>query len=322
MALTDRSAIPAEVQEYYDNNLLDRAIPLYLHTMWAQVRDLPANAGTSTIKFRRYSNLTAATTALTEGVTPSGSALSTTEIQATVQQYGDYVTVTDVLTYESADPVLTEAGEILGDQAGDTLDILTRDVLAAGTTILYEGGHSARNQVTSTDLITTATIRKTVRQLKNNNAKRVTRMVNATTGIATEPVNQAYVGIVHPNTTFTLKSLAEFVPIEKYSSTMTAMPGEVGKIDEVRFVETTNAKVFTGAGASSIDVYGTIVLAMNAYGTTKIAGQGLTNIIKPLGSGGTSDPLNQRATSGWKATFVAKILNDDYLARIEHAVAA
>ena len=322
MTLTNRSAIPAEVSAFYDTNLLDRAVALFIHTMWAQVRDIPRNAGTNTVKFRRYASLSAATTALTEGVTPSGSALSTTEITAVVKQYGDFVTVTDVLTYESADMVLTEAGEILGDQAGDTLDQLTRDVLVAGTSVLYGGDATSRVTVAAGDNITTTLIKKAVRTLKNNKARRVTRMINPSTGIASEPVNQAYIGIVHPNTTYDIKALTGFVPVEKYSSQMSVMEGEIGKYDEVRFVETTNAKVFADSGASDVDVYATIILGMNAYGTTKIAGEGLQNIIKPLGSGGTADPLNQRATSGWKSTFVAKILNNDYLLRLEHTVSA
>jgi N4-gp56 family major capsid protein len=100
------------------------------------------------------------------------------------------------------------------------------------------------------------------------------------------------------------------------------MEGEVGKFDEIRFIETPNAKVFTGAGASSIDIYSTLVFGMDAYGTTRISGEAMKNIVKPLGSAGSADPLDQRATSGWKATFVAKILNDAFITRIEHAVSA
>jgi len=145
-------------------------------------------------------------------------------------------------------------------------------------------------------------------------------MVDATSGYGTSPLNASYIGICHPNTTYDLKDITGFVSVEKYASTASVMEGEVGKVDEVRFVETTNAKVFTGEGASSIDVYSTIIFGSDAYGTTRISGEAMKNIVKPLGSG--DDPLNQRATSGWKATFVAKILNDAFLVRIEHAVSA
>jgi N4-gp56 family major capsid protein len=321
MATTNRSVISRENTEFYDRTLLYRAVAYFVHTKFAQVRDIPRNGGTNTIKFRRYGNLSAATTALAEGVTPAGSALSVTDITATVAQYGDFITVTDVVDYESKDPVLIEAAEILGDQMGDTLDQLTRDVLAAGTVVTYVGDTS-RAGITTTDLITATEVRKAVRTLKNAKARRITRMINASTGIATEPVAASYMGIVHPDTTYDLQDETGWVPVEKYASTTPTMENEVGKLYEVRFIETTNAKVFSAAGAGGIDVYATIIMGMDAYGITRISGEAMKNIIKPLGSAGTADPLDQRATSGWKATFVAKILNDSFMVRLEHAVSS
>lgn len=72
-----------------------------------------------------------------------------------------------------------------------------------------------------------------------------------------------------------------------------------------------------GAGADGSAVYCVIVLGQNAYGTTNIEGGGLEHIFKPLGSGGTSDALNQRWSMGWKATKVAERLVEDYIVRIE-----
>lgn len=320
MANTTRSQIPAEVNNFYDRTLLMRAIPLYVHGRFAQTRSIPRQAGSSTIKFRRYSNLAAATTALIEGTTPAGKQLATTEVTATVAQYGDFVTVTDVLDYESADPVLMEAAEILGDQAGDTLDQITRDVLAAGTTVQYASTATSRVTVAASMKMSVDEVKEAVRTLKNNNAMRVTKMVKPETGISSEPIDAAFVGIVHPDTTYDLQGLTGFVPVEKYANHSTVMEGEVGKINEVRFVETTNAKVFTGAGAASIDVYATLIMGANAYGTVAVNGESLKNIVKPLGSAGSADPLDQRATSGWKATHTAVILNDSFMVRIEHAV--
>lgn len=323
MSATTKTQIPDEVNNFYDRTLLFRAVPLFVHNRWAQIRDIPRKAGTLTIKFRRYGNLAAATTALSEGITPVGSQLSVTDITATVAQYGDYITVTDVVDFSSQDAALMEAAEILGDQAGDTLDQLTRNVIAAGTNVYYAGsGHTDRVQVAAGELITDVLIKKTVRLLKNNKARRITKMVNATTGYNTTPLNASYVGLCHPNTTYDLKGITGWTPIEKYSSTNGAMEGEVGKYDEIRFVESPNCKVFVGEGASNIDVYATLIFGSDAYGTTRISGEALKNIVKPLGSAGSADPLDQRATSGWKATFVAKILNDAFLVRLEHAVSA
>lgn len=318
--MTNKTAIPDEVSAFYDRTLLDRAVALFVHTRWAQVRDLPKNAGTLTVKFRRYGNLSAATTALTEGVTPAGSDLSVTDITATVAQYGDFVTVTDVVDYSSQDAVLMETAELLGDQAGDTLDQITRDVLAAGTSASYSGTSNTQNShVAAGDVIDKADVTAAVLTLKLNNAKKVTRMVNPETGYNTTPLNAAYIGICHPSISSTLRTLSGWVDVQNYPSSRTVMEGEIGYLEEVRFIETTNAKVFTGAGTGSIDVYGTLIMGMHAYGITRISGEAMKNIIKPLGSGGTEDPLDQRATSGWKATFVAKILNDNFLTRIVSA---
>lgn len=323
MGNTTRAQIPAEVNNFYDKTLLMRAVPAFIHARWAQVRNIPRKAGSNTIKFRRYGNLSAATTALSEGVTPVGSSLSVTDITATVAQYGDFVTITDVLDYESEDPILMETAEILGDQMGDTIDQLTRDVLAAGTNVYYGGtGNTQTSDVAAGDNITDTLIKKSVRLLKNNKARKVSRMINADTGINTTPINAAYIGLVHPNTTYDLKGVTGWVPVEKYASTKQAMDDEVGAVDEVRFVESPNAKVKTGQGTSSADVYCTLIFGAEAYGTTAVSGEAVKNIVKPLGSAGTADPLDQRATSGWKITFVAKILNNDFIVRLEHTVSA
>ena len=180
--LTTRTEIPAEVNNFYDRTLLMRAVPLLLHTKFAQVRDIPKNGGTDTIKFRRYTNLDAATTALTEGVTPAGSQLSQTVITAQVLQYGDYITLTDKVQFLTPDPILTETSQLLGDQAGDTLDQLCRNIIAAGTNVSYATG-SARSDITASAKLTSTLVKKAVRTLKVAKAKRITRMINASTGI-------------------------------------------------------------------------------------------------------------------------------------------
>lgn len=272
------------------------------------------------IKFRRYANLSAATTALTEGVTPVGSQLSKTDISATLLQYGDYVTLTDKLTMETEDPIRLETNQLLGDQAGDTLDQLCRDVMVAGTNVIYSGTSNTQNSdVAAGDVITTANIISAVETLKANKARYITSFVDPSTGYNTTPLPPCFIGICHVYTTKTLEAMTGWTPVEKYSSSVVRMEGEVGKYSNVRFVETVNAKVLTGAGTSSIDLYATLIFAQYAYATSAINGKALVNIVKPLGSAGTADPLDQRETSGWKASFVAKILNDDFIVRIVHA---
>lgn len=317
MGNTSRTEIPAEISAFYDKNLLVRVQPLLIHTKFAQVRDLPKQAGTDTIKFRRYSNLAAATTALTEGITPSGSKLSVTDITAQVKQYGDYITVTDVVDYESQDMVLIEAGEILGDQAADTLDQLCRDVINAGTAVRYGGDATSRATLAAGDVATLTLVKAAVLSLKNNKCRKMTSIIDPNTGVNTTPINASYVGINHTNLSDTIRGFTGFVPVEKYPNRDTVMEGEYGQVNEVRFIETTNGKYWEDAGASSEDVYSILIFGQHAYGTTRVSGEAMKNIIKPLGSAGTADPLDQRATTGWKATFVTKILNNSFMERIE-----
>lgn len=316
--LTDVATIPHAVNNHYDRKMLEKAVPLFVYQQWAQTRDIP-RGNTNVIKFTRFSLLTAATTPLTEGVTPTGSKLSVTRPTATVLQYGDFIQLSDVLMFTTLDPILMEMAGILGLQYQDTLDQLARDILAAGTTIQYPSSATARNEVTAAMKITKLEIQTAVKTLKNNNAKRITEMVRSGIEFGTIAINQAFIGIVHPSTTFDLKNIAGFMPVEEYGNKK-ALTGEIGALDEVRFIETTNAKVFASSGSGSIDVYATIILGADAYARTRISGEAVHNIIKPLGSGGAMDPLNQRQTSGWKASYIALILNESFMLRFEHAV--
>lgn len=309
----------AAVNSFFSRDLLFRAQPRLVHTRFAAVTDIP-QGNSATVTMRRYANLPAATTALREGVTPPGSKLSVTNITATVQQYGDYVVLTDKLTMTTEDPVRLETNQLLGDQAGNTLDQLSRDVMAAGTNVIYSGtGNVARADVEAGAVITLANIEAAEDLLKLNNTMWMTSFVDPSTGYNTVPLPPAFIGICHVNITRTIRAMTGFTKVELYAQPGARMDGEIGKIGNTRFVETVNAKVFTAAGTSSIDVYATLIFGQYAYGTTRIAGRALENIVKPLGSAGTADPLNQRETSGWKATFVGKILNDDFIVRIESA---
>jgi N4-gp56 family major capsid protein len=292
-----------EMKTFYDKALLKFAKPNLVHDQFAQKRNIPKNGG-KTIEFRKYSQLPKALTPLVEGVTPTGQNLNVTTLPATVAQYGGYITLSDVLLLTAIDNNLMEAIELLGDQAGRTLDTITREVLVSGTNVLYAGGKSARTALTASDKLTVMDIKKAVRELKVGLAKKI---------------NGSYVAIVHPDTVFDLMNDDEWINASQYAGSTQIFEGEIGKLYGVRFVESTEAKIWANAGASSISVYATLVMGANAYGTTNVEGGGLQSIVKQLGSGGTADPLNQRSTCGWKAIKTAEILYDDYIVRIESA---
>lgn len=293
-----------EMKTFYDKALLKFAKPNLVHDQFAQKRNIPKNGG-KTIEFRRYSQLPKALTPLTEGVTPTGQNLNVTTVNATVAQYGGYITLSDVLLLTAIDNNLMEAIELLGDQAGRTLDTITREVLVSGTNVLYAGGTvNARTGLTSAMKLTVMDIKKAVRELKIGLAKKI---------------NGSYVAIIHPDCVFDLENDDEWINASQYAGSTQIFEGEIGKLYGVRFVESTEAKIWAKAGASDISVYATLVMGANAYGTTAVEGGGLQSIVKQLGSGGTADPLNQRATAGWKAIKTAEILYDDYIVRIESA---
>lgn len=319
---TTRTQIPSENTSFYSRELLERAVPYFTYTLFADIKDIPANSGSDTIKFRKYGALAAQTTPLVEGVTPTGKQLSVTDVTAQINYYGDYIVLTDKVNIESIDPILTETATILGEQVGDSLDQIMRDILLAGTTVQYASTASARTDITAAMKLNRAEVKEAVRTLKRNNARPVTSMVNSGTGYNTTPLNRAFIGIVHPDTTNDLDDAIGWVPVEKYANKSDVMPMEVGSLAGVRFIESTNAKVWTAGGSGGADVYGTIIFGMHAFAMTRISGMTLVNIVKPLGSAGADDPLNQRATSGWKLSFAAKILQQPWLVRVEHGATA
>jgi len=321
MANTGTAQITPAINYFYVRKMLIKARPKLLHTKYGQVQDIPRGNGKS-IRFRRYDLLSAATTPLVEGVTPTGSQLSVTNISGTVLFYGDYIQLTDEVVLTTYDPLLTEQSDILGQQGGNTLDQVCRDVMLAGTTIQYASTAVSRITISAAMKINHNEIKEAVRTLQGNNAMKMTTMIQASDGFNTTPINASFVAIIDESTLYDLKLDANFTSVENYASQKGVMPEEVGSMDDVRFVMTTNAKVFTGLGAGGIDVHGTLILAENYYGISRISGAAMQRIVKPIGSSGASDPLNQIGTDGWKASFIAMRLNENFAVRLEHAVSS
>ena len=316
--ITTDTGMTGEMKTFYSNYLISLAEPELVHDQFGQKHPIPKNGG-KTIEFRKYSTLAKATTALTEGVTPDGQKLNMSTITATVAQYGGFIELSDVLLLTAIDNNLMQATAALASQAGRTLDTITREVLNGGTNVQYaEGQVTARaslvggSETASENMyLTVEAVRKAVRSLKVMNAKRI---------------NGSFVGIIHPDVAHDLMSDPMWVNVKTYSDPDGIYEGEIGKIEGVRFVETSEAKVWKKAAkdkstgtetASARDVYSTLILGADAYGVTEVTGGGLEHIVKQLGSAGTGDPLNQRATAGWKATKVAERLVEEYMVRIE-----
>lgn len=319
MANTTLTQLPANIQGFYDRNLLDRAEALLVHDRFGQIRPLPKKNGTR-INFRRYSNLSTATTPLTEGVTPSGSQLSVTDINATVSQYGDYVTLTDQVDMFGLDNTVAEATDILGYQAGQTVDEIYRDAIVPNLANQITVG-ATEGATVAGDTITVAKIKEGILALKNQNAMKFTPMISSGTGVGSSAVRSAYWGVIHPDVVFDLEDQDGFISAENYASTKTLEEGEVGAVKDVRFVESTQAYINADGGNAGVDTYHTAIFGKNAYGCVNVRGEKASAgvIVKPLGSAGSADPLDQRSTVGWKANVTAKVLNDAFAVSIVSA---
>ena len=298
--VTGDAGLSVENKTFYDMTLIDEASPNLVHDQFGQKRPIPKNGGKK-IEFRKFASLPKALTALTEGVTPNGKKLSVTAIEAEVAQYGDYIVQSDVLELSSIDNTIVEATKILGRQAGLTLDTITRNVLQSGTNVFYcpkaDGTEvESRAGLDNTCKLTVDVVNRVAAILRANNAPKI---------------NGDYVAIIHPYVSYDLRSDPAWVEAHKYATPDNIYEGEIGKIGGVRFVETSEAKVYDGG------VFGCLFLADGAYGITEITGGGLETIIKQKGSAGTADPLDQRSSIGWKAIKTAEILVQPYMMRVE-----
>lgn len=297
------SGLTPEMKTFYDMTLIDEAQAALVHDQFGQKRPIPKNGG-KTIEFRKFAALTKATTPLTEGVTPDGKGLTVSTITAQVNQYGDYITQSDVLELTSLDNTILEATKLLGRQAGLTLDTIVRNVLQSGTNVTYcpkmadgvETAVTTRTGLDNTSQLTVKVLQQVVAKLRAQNAP---------------TINGKYVAIIHPYVAYDLMRDPEWIDAHKYAKPENLYEGEIGEIAGIRFVQTSEAKIYSGG------VFGTLVFGDGAYGVTEITGGGLQTIVKQKGSAGTADPLDQRSSVGWKAIKTAELLIPQYLVRVE-----
>lgn len=295
------SNLSVENKTHYDMTLIDEASPELVHAQFGQKRPIPKGGGKK-IEFRKFASLPKATVALTEGVTPDGQKLSVTNIEAEVGQYGDYVVTSDLLELTAIDPMLVETTKVLGKQAGMTLDTIIRNKLHDGTTAFYcpsvdaDGKKTeitSRSDLDKTCKLTVDMVRRVAATLKANNAPKI---------------DGSYVAIIHPHVAFDLQSDEHWEEAHKYTTPENIYEGELGKIAGVRFVESSEAKIYYGTAdgcAADTAVYGCLFFGANAYGVTEIEGGGLQTIFKQKGSAGTGDPLDQRSSVGYTLAAAA-----------------
>lgn len=303
------TTLTAENAEIYNRTMLERLTPeLFFAKYGEKGMGNPKNNG-DTVSYRRLNSLAVSTTELTEGVTPEAVGLDIVKITAQVKQYGNYAIVTDKLDMMALDPIITETSELMGENAGESIDIIVRDIIAAGTNVMYAGGKTARNLVASTDKITALDVLKVRRQLKRNKVK----PINLPDG-----KGKGYIWFIHTDVATDLMQTDEWKRANIDAPGSKNFPeGAIGKMYGIYFMEADNAPKFAGAGASSADIYANLIIGRGAYGVPDIKGSAKPQIIvHPAGSAGTADPLDQRSTIGWKALLTAVRLQE--LAIVRH----
>lgn len=302
-------------QRYYGNLLLERALPNLAHEQFGDQKPLPKK-NSKTTTFRRFESFDAATTALTEGTTPDPSDYRVTQITAAVDQYGRTAGITDMVDFTKPDAHLTELTESLGENMGNTKDIINRNAVVPNATNIYFADGAATiggaAVVNTTATITATQLDLVHRNMRNNDAPYFTRIVRPGSGQASHPIGASYWGVVHPNIAYTIRDMTGFIAVEEYSKEQQIAVGEFGKYKNFRFVETTNSYVNVGAAAAAADAYYTAFFAPHAFGVVPLSGMDGKLYFNDFGTG--DDVLEQRATVGWKGCWTATILNDAFMA--------
>lgn len=287
--------LTAEQRTFYDRTLLSRLLPNLTFLKYGQKRPMPKNKGDN-INFRRFNSLDVPANSLTEGVTPDGDNLSITAVTATVKQEGNWVRLSDKISMVGIDPVLTEAAALMGENAAETLETRCADVIFKGTSQQFAGGAASAAAIAAGKVVNSEEIKKAVRTLRNNNAKTME--------------GGYYIGFCDPSVAYDLQNDALWQDISKYNGAQNIMNGEIGRIHGVRFILTTMCPT-DATTATAGTLHKTLIVGKDAYGVVDVNGSSKPEIIiKPTGSAGTEDPLNQRGSVGWKAMAVTVRLQE------------
>ena len=345
-AVTSYGDISPAVAAYSVVRMLKRAMP-YLHLeKFGQTYPLPTNS-TQTAKFRRYFlsgaggsagtqsagsafYIPLATTPLVEGVTPTGSRLANQDYTVTLNQYGDFVTITDVVIDTHTDPVLQQATDILGEQAAVTVETLRFNVLKAGTNVFY--ANNVANRASIVTSISLADQRRVTTGLNRQNAKKITQVVASSADFNTKSVEASYMAVCHPDLETDIRSMTGFKPVADYGPHTTPFEGEIGSVEQVRYLTSTVIAPWADAGGAkgtmrsttgvNADVYPILVFGRDAFGIVPLKGKSSMTpmVVNPKPAPG--DPLAQRGTVGWKLWTATVILQEAFMARLEVAATA
>ena len=315
--------LSANILAVYDRKLLKRAVDSQVFDRFGQARSIPANSNTKKAFAYRYKNVLPATTPIAEyngSNIKAENKIVREEVEYEVAHYGDYIIYSDELDLYDLDNITASFLDVLGDQASITVDTIRRDALRAGTNVLYADNGASRLAVADGALtLTENDFRIMSVKLKNQRAKKFKKVISGTTAVGTTPVRDAYMGIVSPEVTEDLRLLTGFKSVETYADYSKSIADEVGTIGDFRIIESTNNAPIPDQGTGTdTNVYLSLFMGEDAYATVTLRGKkGIMTKVKPLGSAGAEDPLDQYGTIGWKAITGCAILNEAWIIRAE-----
>ena len=306
---------------------------------------LEKNQGSASVKWRRIENLSPATTALGEVTGTAAFALGRNTVQASITdvtvamaKYGNAIIVTEELDLFNVNSRAAQLLEKIGWNAGESLNILSRDVFNGSTNVRYAGTATADTNVVTA--ISLNDIKYSVNQLNRQSAMKFFAMGTGSRNIGTTPVRESYFGTCHPDVEEDIRSLTGFDDVIKYGGYVATEPGEFGAVAGVRFCTTEIAPISTGAGTTTAtgfrgstnilnDVYSTFIYGKEAVGTVGLGENHTKDIYmmgdrlptvelirKAVGSSGVADMYDEIGSLAWKAWFAGKILNQNWLWKI------
>jgi len=306
--------------------MLEHARPIIVLSDYGQSKPMPKNKAEQ-VKFRRPVPYVVSTTQLTEGVTPSSHKTSYVDVPATMGQYGDVAEITDKVDDLSEDPVLKDMSMLSGEQAAETIEMVTWGVIKGGTNVVYAASSDSARTDVKTPIGLTAQ-RTATRFLNAQRGRKITSKMSSSVQYGSEAVDAAYLAFGHTDLDSDVRDIPGFVPVEKYGS-MKPLPFECGKVENVRYVLTPLLEPFADAGdtasgtgmvtsGTKVDVYPIVMIAKEAYGLVPLRGAGAIHptVLNP-GTPSKSDVLGQKGFVGWKTWFVAVVLNQAWMVRLE-----
>lgn len=309
---------------YYVKEFIDIANPILVYDQFGTLKPIPNN-NSNQITFNKVLKLaTLEGSALTEGVTPSDQSFQMVRLSQTINQYGGWAKVSDRLHEESINRLTSEFNQRMGEQGGETMNKVVRDDLLGGTNVRYAGA------VASRDLITTSGMNASdfdfmYQALKLEKVRPIKMMTKGSPNEGTTPVREAYVVVCAVEAIPFIEALDDgngntFQSVETYAGQIGTWQNEHGRFKNFAFVLDTESYIVSNAAGTPQDINTTLVFGQGAYHTTTIGASDVEVIIKPLGSSGVYDPINQFSSIGWKAKKGAVIVQETYMFRYEFSI--